>query len=104
MATPKRAKVTHALLAALMHPVRRQILRAMEAGKAASPRDLAAELGKSLDNIAYHMRVLAECGAMKLVRTEEVAGTTKHVYRLSASPVWVREVLDATEGERPGGS
>ena len=49
------------------------------------------------------MRVLAECGAVKLVRTEQVAGATKHLYRPCAKPMWVREVLKATEEEKPGG-
>lgn len=103
MATSKRAKATHALLAALMHPARREILRAMDGTKAACPSDLAEEIERPLDNVAYHMRVLAVCDAVKLVRTEQVAGATRHLYRLSAKPVWAREVLKATEEEKPGG-
>lgn len=103
MATPKRAKATHALLAALMHPARRQVLRAMDGRTATCPRDLAEQLGRPLDNVAYHVRVLALCEAVKLVRTEQVAGSTKHLYRMSLKPRWAREVLEATAGEKPGG-
>jgi DNA-binding transcriptional ArsR family regulator len=102
MATPEHIKKTHALLAALMHPARRRILRAMDDKREMCPRDLARELDRALDNVSYHVRVLAVCGALKSVRTEETGGTTMHFYRRSLKPKWAREVLDATAEEQPG--
>lgn len=104
MATSKRAKKTLALLAALDHPVRRQILRAMAGRRAVSPRELSEELGRPLDNVSYHVRVLARCGAAKLVRTKRVGGSTMHLYRPSVRARWARMVLEATRGETLGDS
>lgn len=103
MATPRQVEETRALLAALTHPARREILRAMEGKPETGPRELARELERPLDNVSYHVRVLATCGAVKLVRTERVAGSTKHLYRLCSNAPWAREVLAATARERPGG-
>lgn len=102
MATPRHAEETQALLAALTHPARRDILRAMDGRAETAPRELARELGRPLDNVSYHVRVLAQCGAVKLVRTERVAGSTKHLYRLSPNASWAREVLAVTAEEQPG--
>lgn len=102
MATPKRAQATLALLAALDHPARRQVLRAMAGRRAVCPRELSEELGRPLDNLSYHVRVLANCGAVKLVRTERVSGSTKHLYRFSVRAGWARTVLEATKGEGLG--
>lgn len=102
MATTKRAQSTLALLAALDHPARRQILRAMAGRQAVCPRELSEELGRPLDNLSYHVRVLAHCGAVKLIRTERVSGSTKHLYRASVRAGWARTVLEATRGERLG--
>ncbi|HET7177608.1 MAG TPA: helix-turn-helix domain-containing protein [Solirubrobacterales bacterium] len=102
MATSERAKATLALLAALDHPARRQILRAMAGRKAVCPRELSEELGRPLDNLSYHVRVLAHCGAAKLIRTERVSGSTKHLYRSSVRAGWAQTVLEATRGEGLG--
>jgi DNA-binding transcriptional ArsR family regulator len=102
MSQPKRAKETHALLTALVHPARRQILRAIDGAEITCPSVVAEQLDRPLDNVAYHMRALATRGAARLVRTEQVAGATRHIYRPATMPLWVQEVLDATEGETPG--
>lgn len=102
MAAPKRAKATVALLAALDHPQRREVLRAMDGAGAASPRELSEQLGKPLDNLSYHIRVLARCGAVKLVRTVRTRGSTQHFYRFAVKPRWARTVLEATRGETLG--
>ncbi len=103
MAAPRRVNATVALLAALDHPMRREILRAMDGARAVSPRELSERLGKPLDNLSYHVRVLAGCDAVKLVRTERVGGSTQHFYRFAVKARWARTVLDATRGEALGG-
>ncbi|HEU4737374.1 MAG TPA: helix-turn-helix domain-containing protein [Solirubrobacterales bacterium] len=89
------------LLAALSHPLRRRILRLLpdEDERAMSPGDIARELDEELTHISYHVRVLADCGAAKLVRTEKVRGATRHFYRQTIEAGWAREVLAESEPE-----
>src|SRR5882724_213935 len=87
------------LFTALGHPLRRQILRKMiGASGETSPRELAATLGQPLSALSYHVRVLAECGAIKLVRTKQIRGSTQHFYRSAVRAQWARTALRATEG------
>lgn len=87
------------LFTALAHPLRRQILRKMLGGGGqTSPRDLAAGLDQPLSALSYHVRVLAECGAVKLVRTKQIRGSTQHFYRPAVKAQWARTALKASEG------
>lgn len=82
------------LLAALGNPLRRQILRRMRDVDAISPRQLAIEFDLPVSNMAYHVRVLASCGAVTLVRVRPVRGAIKHFYRSSVEPPWARQIID----------
>ena len=87
------------LFTALGHPLRRRILRRMiEEGGEISPRELAADLVEPLSALSYHVRVLAECGAIKLVRTKQIRGSTQHFYRPAVKAQWARTALKANEG------
>jgi DNA-binding transcriptional ArsR family regulator len=91
------------LLVALRHPLRRRILRAMAGEDAISPRDLAETLRAPLSNVAYHVRVLADCAAVVLVHTEPVRGSMQHFYSHAVEAPWARQILglgDPEEGER----
>ena len=96
------------LLVALRHPLRRRILRAMAGEDALSPRELAATLRAPLSNVAYHVRVLADCAAVVLVRTQPVRGSMQHFYLPAVEAPWARQILDLGEredgerGENPG--
>lgn len=91
------------LFNALGHPMRRRILREMlEAGEELSPRELAAKLSEQLSALSYHVRVLAECKAVKLVRTQQIRGSTQHFYRAIVKANWALAALEAGE-EPPGG-
>ena len=68
------SRSTQNLFVALGHPTRRQILREMDGGPPASPRELTERLGDTLSNVSYHFRVLAEAGVLKLVSTRPVRG------------------------------
>ena len=90
------------LLIALRHPLRRQILRAMAATDPISPRQISDELREPLSNVSYHVRVLADCGAVTLVDTEPVRGSMQHFYSPTIEEPWALAVLglsgkDATE-------
>jgi DNA-binding transcriptional ArsR family regulator len=92
----------HDLFNALGHPMRRRILREMlDAPGEASPRELAIKLPEQLSALSYHVRVLAECGAIELVRTEQVRGSTQHFYRAVVKANWALSALEATE-DPPG--
>ena len=86
------------MFTALAHPVRRQILRRMlQERRDTSPRELAEELSEPLSALSYHVKVLAECDAVKLIRTKQVRGSTQHFYRPAVKPHWARLALRAPE-------
>ena len=91
------SRSTQNLFVALGHPTRRQILREMEGGPPASPRELTELLGDTLSNVSYHFRVLAEAGVLKLVSTRPVRGSTQHFYGMQIDADWARAVLALDE-------
>jgi DNA-binding transcriptional ArsR family regulator len=92
MARPDRSD-DNDLLAALRHPLRREILRLMESEDAISPRELAALLEQPLSNVSYHVRVLADCEAVALVDAVPVRGSMQHFYRTAVEAPWARQIL-----------
>jgi DNA-binding transcriptional ArsR family regulator len=88
---------TQALLVALGHPVRRQILREMAGRPPTSPRQLTETLDETLSNVSYHFRVLAESGVLELIRTRPVRGSTQHFYGVSLDAEWARALLATDE-------
>src|SRR6201985_1516278 len=85
------------LLIALRHPLRRQILRAMAATDPISPRQISDELREPLSNVSYHVRVLADCGAVTLVDTAPVRGPIQHFYSSTVEEAWALAVLGLSE-------
>jgi DNA-binding transcriptional ArsR family regulator len=86
------------LFNALGHVVRRQILREMlGAQEEISPRELATKLSQHLSAVSYHVRVLDECDAVELVRTEQIRGSTQHFYRAIVKADWALAALKADE-------
>ncbi len=89
------------LLIALRHPLRRQILRTMAARHRTSPRQISDELRQPLSNVSYHVRVLADCGAVTLVDTAPVRGSMQHFYSATIDEPWALEVLGLSENDGP---
>lgn len=89
------------LLAALGNPLRRRILRRMRDEEMISPRQLANDFGLPVSYVSYHVRVLARCGAVKLVKKEPVRGAVKHFYRSTLEPPWARQIIDLEPLEGP---
>ncbi|MBA3865423.1 MAG: helix-turn-helix transcriptional regulator [Solirubrobacterales bacterium] len=87
------------LLEALRHPLRRRLLRMMAGEEAISPRELATALDRPLSNVSYHVRVLAECGAVTLVKTTPVRGSMQHFYRSTVEAPWAREIIELDDPE-----
>ncbi len=79
-----------AIVRALAHPLRVQILNVLEQ-RAASPSELAEELGAPLGNLSYHMRTLASLGVIKLVNKKQRRGAIEHYYRAERRPLVVDE-------------
>jgi DNA-binding transcriptional ArsR family regulator len=73
------------LIKAMANPLRFRILIQLNE-RAASPSALARELGERIGNVSYHVRVLADLGAVELVETRRVHGAVEHVYRATARP------------------
>lgn len=90
------------LLIALRHPLRRQILRTMAAQDPISPRQISDELRQPLSNVSYHVRVLADCGAVTLVDTAPVRGSMQHFYSPAIEEPWALAVLGLSEDGKPG--
>jgi DNA-binding transcriptional ArsR family regulator len=89
------------LFSALGHPMRRRILREMlDTPGEISPRELAVTLREQLSALSYHVRVLAECGAIKLVRTERIRGSTQHFYRPAVKADWALTALESDQAPR----
>lgn len=101
MGGSKRGRGRHdknqALLFALRHQLRRRILRLMLDGREASPSQIAEELDERLSSVAYHVRVLAGCGALTPTGNEHVRGATKHFYCCSMDAKWARVMLEEDE-------
>jgi DNA-binding transcriptional ArsR family regulator len=71
------------LVKAISHPIRHHVL-VMLNDRVASPNEIATEMGESLGRVSYHVRRLAEIGAIELVRTEPRRGAVEHFYRATA--------------------
>jgi DNA-binding transcriptional ArsR family regulator len=68
------------IIKALTHPLRVQILSALEE-RTASPSELADELEAPLGNVSYHVRQLAGLGLIKLVKKTPRRGAIEHHYK-----------------------
>ena len=67
--------------------MRRQILREMDGQRSRSARgSWPTSLTQPLSNVSYHVRVLADCGVLELVRTRQVRGSMQHFYRVRWRP------------------
>ncbi len=93
----RRRDENSGLIGAIRHPLRREILRRMRDGRKASPSELAKELGKPVNSVAYHVRVLAQYGTLRPSGEGTAKGAAQHFYRCAAMPAWLRSLLDDEE-------
>lgn len=71
--------------------------------RAASPREVASEIGERLNNVTYHINQLQKLGCIELVRTERAQGgrVTEHFYRARSRLYFDEEAWQAlTEKEQ----
>jgi hypothetical protein len=76
----KKDGVEQIVAKAFAHPLRVQILIILNE-KVASPNLLAQELDRSLNLVAYHVRVLEKYDCIELIGTKPRRGATEHFYR-----------------------
>ena len=89
--------LNNAILAqALSHPLRAKMLFVMQEGEA-SPKELAAQFGVPLANVAYHIQVLRKLKLIRLVRKTPRRGAIEHHYRVHG----VVDIEAAVWGEAP---
>ncbi len=97
---PGRRKPTapeEALLFLLQHPLRKRLLSLyVKEGGILSPKELTDFTKQHISNVGYHVRVLAEHGAVKLIETRPRRGSVEHFYK--ATPLidevpWARAAL-----------
>lgn len=78
---PKPASPEETLLFLLGHPLRKRLLRLyVETAEMRSPKELAAFTRQGLSNVGYHVRVLAEHGAVEFVAEQKRRGSVEHFY------------------------
>jgi len=74
-----------ALLSLLQHPLRRELLKLyVEAGEVRSPKELTLPTNRHISNVGYHVRVLAEKGAIELIAVEPRRGSIEHFYKATS--------------------
>lgn len=100
--TKKTEGVEQLVAKAFAHPLRVQILIILNE-RVASPNLLSQELDRSLNLVAYHVRVLEKYDCIELVDTKQRRGATEHFYRATrrqffSDSEWAR----LPESLRPG--
>ena len=93
-------ELDEALLRAISHPLRHRLLGMLD-GRTASPNQLARELDLPLGRVSYHIRLLADLGAIELVRTEPRRGALEHFYRAVTTRLVQRGRLAEAAALRP---
>jgi DNA-binding transcriptional ArsR family regulator len=91
----------HSFVNAVRHELRRRILKThLGLDTPYSPRECSILLREALSSVSYHYRVLADCGALKLVKERRVRGSVQHFYeveqRFRETP-WVLQILELDE-------
>jgi len=82
MTDDRDERLDYELVNALSHPVRLEILLALQ-GREASPVELSQELGASLGVISYHTSTLVKCGCLELVRSERRRGVIENFFAVT---------------------
>ena len=96
------AAVDPRLMKALSHPLRQRILQALNQ-RVASPAELSEELGESLGNVSYHVKILAELEAIELVRTAPGSRCARALLPADGALVHRRGALGRASSVHPAG-
>jgi DNA-binding transcriptional ArsR family regulator len=88
-------EMTPALISALDHPIRREILRLLSRDTQISPVQMKESMNVGLSALSYHARTLFEQEVIRLSSTRQVRGSTQHFY---ASDVGKNKLVAAILG------
>lgn len=81
----KQGDPEEVLLHVLAHPLRKRLLRLyVEEKGMLSPKELADFTKKRLSTVGYHVRVLAEQGAVEIVAEQQRRGSIEHFYEATS--------------------
>lgn len=79
-------RMSEPLIAALNHPLRRRLLRALHsAGDARSPIQLSKIIGANVSNVDYHVKVLESLGAVAKTGDRQVRGARENFFASKVS-------------------
>jgi len=82
MARRNDKRSDHELVKALSHPVRLEILQALE-GRIASSAELSQELGRRAAVVSYHAGTLVRCGCLELVHSRGRQGAIENFFAVT---------------------
>lgn len=100
----QRKGADETLVRVAAHPVRLQAFSILTE-RAASPKELGAELDTPVANVSYHVHELEEMELIELVDEKKRRGAVEHFYRATPFPfVGDDEWKQLTPGDRQGGS
>ncbi len=81
----KEEESNQAVLKAVRHPLRRELLRRyLEAKEPLGPKELAASMKQPLSSVSYHVRELARFDAIEIVEEEQRRGSVAHFYEATS--------------------
>ena len=79
-------RMSELLIAALNHPLRRKLLRALHnADDARSPMQLSKTIEANVSNVDYHVKVLESLGAVVKTGDRQVRGAREHFFASKVS-------------------
>lgn len=80
LAADKQSDSHQALMNALQHPMRRELLKLAIERDEIAPVEAAGEMNEHLSNVSYHMTQLVKSGAVVLTGTAQSRGALVHFY------------------------
>lgn len=80
-------------LVAVSHPLRAEVLRIL-VERAASPVEIAHELGAPTPNVSHHAKRLVELDCAELAEERKVQGAIQHIYRATEQALVSQEEWD----------
>jgi DNA-binding transcriptional ArsR family regulator len=97
LADNKGARGDQELAKALSHPIRVEILEALQ-GRVASAGELSQEMDQSLGVISYHAKTLVNCGCLELVQSKPARGSLEHFFGLALRSALGPQIPTASKG------
>lgn len=82
MAERRQGRADQELVRALSHPVRVEILQALQ-GRIASPTELSQEIDQRPAVVSYHAGTLVSCGCLELVHSRGQRGAIENFFAVT---------------------